>query len=126
MNPVGTDQCEAATYLPPHLRSELLRTHPTVDRLLVVEDLVCVLGAHSVGEHYAVLYDHFPAPVMGALWTRWDTGESPDSFWIRPDCTSFSPRRAACGHFLAHPGPHSWEAEERDGQRSAAEGGRAG
>lgn len=117
---VSSGPCESASFLPPQVRTELIRTYPSVDRHLIVEDLVCVLGSHGEGEHYAVLYDHFAAPIMGALWTRWRDNELPDSCWIRPDCPSRSPSADACGHFLAHPGAHSWETEERwkdiDGQ----------
>ena len=105
-------QCEASTFLPPKLRTELLATYPTVDRQLLAEDLMCALGSHAEGEHYALLYDHFPNPEAGALWTRWQDDELPEAFWIRPDCTGRSPLKVACGHFLAHPGPHSWETDE--------------
>lgn len=106
-------QCEATAFLPPALRTELLQTYPSVDRRLVADDLMCALEAHGgTGEHYAVLYDHFPSPEAGALWTRWRDGELPDDYWLRPDCTGRSPGGTACGHFLAHPGAHSWETEE--------------
>ncbi|CAG7597599.1 conserved hypothetical protein [Actinacidiphila bryophytorum] len=108
MNSLG-QQCESASILPPQMRREVLQTYPSIDRRLVEEDLACVLAPHTDGEHYALLYDHFPAPIMGALWTRWQDDELPDSFWIRPDCPTTSPHSDACAHFLAHPGAHTWE-----------------
>ncbi|WP_031516183.1 hypothetical protein [Streptomyces sp. NRRL F-5123] len=109
----GTDTaglCEAVTLLPPGLRSALLEAHPDVDRQRVADELVCALEAHPRGEHFAVLYDDFAAPALGALWTRWAEGEPPATYWLRPDCTRSSPHREACGHFAAHTGLHTWEA----------------
>lgn len=104
--------CEASAFLPLALREEMLRAHPSVDRKLVVDDLVCALGAHRGGEHHAVVYDHFADPGAGALWTRWQHGTEPDTVQLRPDCPARSEHGAACGHFTAHPGPHSFETEE--------------
>lgn len=104
--------CEASAFLPLALREEVLQTYPSADRKLVVEDLVCALGAHVGGEHYAVVYDHFADPGSGALWTRWLDGTEPDTVQLRPDCPVRSEHGAACGHFAAHPGPHSFETEE--------------
>lgn len=109
----GTDSavlCEAATLLPPGLRSDVLRTYPAVDRQRVADELVCALEAHPRGEHFAVVYDDFAAPAPGALWTRWAEGEPPATYWLRPDCTHSSPHGEACGHFASHHGPHTWEA----------------
>lgn len=104
--------CEASAFLPPALRTEVLQTYPTADRRLIADELVCALGAHSSDEHYAVVYDHFPPEVPGALWARWRHGTEPDAVQLRPDCPALSPDRTACGHFATHPGPHTWESDE--------------
>ncbi|MGW5353787.1 hypothetical protein ACWERV_25135 [Streptomyces sp. NPDC004031] len=109
----GTDAaalCEAATLLPPGLRSALMEAYPDVDRQRVCDELVCALEAHPRGEHFAVVYDDFAAPAPGALWTRWADGEPPATYWLRPDCTFRSAGGDACTYFAAHPGPHTWEA----------------
>lgn len=108
--------CEATADLPSALRTRLLQTYPTVDRELIAEELVCALEAHSGAEHHAVVYDHFREPVAGALWTCWEGDEPPRALWLRPDCPGASPGGAACGHFAGHPGPHSWETDEKSCQ----------
>ncbi|MFI0940594.1 hypothetical protein [Streptomyces sp. NPDC021020] len=101
--------CEAATLLPPGLRSDLLPTYTDVDRQRVCDELVCALEAHGRGEHLAVVYDDFLSP-PGALWTRWADGEPPGTFWLRADCLNSSHHGEPCGHFATHPGPHTWAA----------------
>ena len=104
--------CEALAFLPSALRSEVLRTYPTIDQTLVSDDLVCALGRHVEGAHHAVVYDHFPGSRTGAVWTHWRNDAPPDTFSLRSDCTERSlSGGAACGHFLGHPGPHSWETD---------------
>jgi hypothetical protein len=62
----------------------VLGAHFVVGLRLLGVYLTCAFDPHGEGDHHAVLYDHFPSPDAGALWTAWD--------------------------FLDHPGPHSWEA----------------
>lgn len=113
MKPLRTqgDLCEASAPLPPRLRQELLRAHPTLDRTSVMDDLVCAFELHEGDEHFGVLYDDFPDPGRGALWTRWRNGEEPEGFQLRPDCGDRSMKNTACGHFSGHPGPHTWADE---------------
>jgi hypothetical protein len=101
--------CPAAALLPPRLQAEVLRAHPAVDLRLLGVYLTCAFDPHGEGDHHAVLYDHFPSPDAGALWTTWSSGQLPSTFALHPDCPAAS-RGTACGHFLDHPGPHSWEA----------------
>jgi hypothetical protein len=102
--------CPAAALLPPRLQAEVLRAHPAVDLRLLGVYLTCAFDPHGEGDHHAVLYDHFPSPDAGALWTTWSSGQLPSTFALHPDCPAASTRGTACGHFLDHPGPHSWEA----------------
>ncbi|MFI0939867.1 hypothetical protein [Streptomyces sp. NPDC021020] len=103
--------CEASARLPLALHAEARRTYPAIDGHRVMEDLVCAFDEHGGGEHCAVVYDDFPDPATGTLWTRWHSGESPTVLFLRPDCPTRSPSATACGHFTAHPGPHSWETD---------------
>jgi hypothetical protein len=117
-DPLDQPHCQAATLLPPKLQSEVLRAHPTVDLRLLGVYLTCAFDPHDEGDHHAVLYDHFPSPDAGALWTTWPTGRLPETFALHPDCPATSTRGTACGHFLDHPGAHSFAAEEeRDSAR---------
>lgn len=108
-DPSGEKTCTAATLLPPRLQTALLEAHPTVDLRLLAVYLTCALDPHDDGDHEAVLYDDFPSPDAGALWTRWPTGELPTGFALRPDCPTRSPQSVACAHYLDHPGHHTWE-----------------
>jgi hypothetical protein len=112
-NGVALTQCEETTYLTPRMRAEVAVLYPEVDPDLVADDLMCHLGQHTEGEHYAIVYDHLPGANAGALWTRW-TDDFPTTVLLRPDCPSHSPElHVPCGHFAAHPGPHSWQTEGR-------------
>lgn len=104
--------CEASALLPPALRNELEQTYPSIERDRVVDELVCAFETHRGDEHFAILYDHFPESAAVALWARWQSDAPPDVFWLRPDCTARSARGTACGHFDAHSGPHSWQADD--------------
>lgn len=108
-DPLAAAHCPAATLLPPRLQTAVLTAHPTVDLRLLGIYLTCALDPHDEGDHQAVLYDHFPSPTAGALWTSWPTGALPSTFALHPDCPTSSPGDTACSYFLAHPGPHSWE-----------------
>jgi hypothetical protein len=106
-------QCEESTFLTPRMRAEVSALYPEVDRDLVADDLMCHLGAHDDGEHYAIVYDHLPGTDAGALWTRW-TDDFPTTVLLRPDCPSRSPELGVtCGLFTEHSGPHSWQTEGR-------------
>ncbi|MEC3996551.1 hypothetical protein VSR01_24795 [Actinacidiphila sp. DG2A-62] len=105
----GDGVCEKSAFLTPALRAELLASYPDVRPDLVADDLICHLAAHDDGDHFAILYDHLPGPDAGALWTRW-SDDVPRVILLRPDCPARSPEdRIPCGHFTAHPGPHSWQ-----------------
>lgn len=105
---VTEKSCPAATLLPPRLQADLLRAHPTVDLRLLAVYLTCALDPHDEGDHEAVLYDDFPTPFAGALWTRWSDGGLPTVFALHPDCPHQSPHAVACARYLDHPGGHSW------------------
>ncbi|WP_240969670.1 ATP-binding protein [Actinacidiphila epipremni] len=105
--------CHASVRLGPGLTSQVLALGARIAPDLVAATLLCYLEARHLGGHVALAYDHLDGPDAGAVWARWEEGETrARAICVLPDCPALGPGDVGgCSLFAAHPGRHTWEWE---------------